>query len=254
MTESEWNACTDPAAMLEHLRGRSSDRKCRLFACACCRRIWDRFPDPANRELVAVVEEHPDGQFHDPPIEQAGVASSDREWDCGGDPAYWVAKYLGRGFYKLTALESAFVVASKVALLADEEAMWDTDVQAQLSVVFTLPPFRLPSPLPAAGREEARTQAAFLRDIFGPLPFRSLRFAAAWRTPTVLSLAQEAYEKRIAPDLSLPGWFVLDPVCLAVLGDALEEIGVNPVLIDHLRGPGPHVRGCHVVDLILGRE
>jgi hypothetical protein len=47
----------------------------------------------------------------------------------------------------------------------------------------------------------------------------------------------------------------LDKDRLAVLADALEDAGCDDaVLLDHLRGPGPHVRGCFVVDLLTGRE
>jgi len=40
MTESEWLAATDPKPMLEFLAAKASERKLRLFACACCRLIW----------------------------------------------------------------------------------------------------------------------------------------------------------------------------------------------------------------------
>jgi hypothetical protein len=113
MTESDWLNSTNPVAMLDHLRGRGSDRKFRLFACACCRLIWDRFPDQANRDLVTTVEEYPDGKFEDPAIQAAGRASSAREGEFSGDPASWVAKYLGRGFYKFTAADSALAVVAK---------------------------------------------------------------------------------------------------------------------------------------------
>jgi hypothetical protein len=42
---------------------------------------------------------------------------------------------------------------------------------------------------------------------------------------------------------------------LPILVDALEEAGcANVDILGHCRGPGPHARGCWVVDLILGKE
>jgi hypothetical protein len=103
-------------------------------------------------------------------------------------------------------------------------------------------------------------KAALLRDAFGdlePLPWMavgepppdagSLRgrrrwFLRRWRGPDALRVARCAYEER-------------DWGALPVLADALEESGCDsePVL-RHLRGRGPHARGCWALDLILGRS
>ena len=87
--------------------------------------------------------------------------------------------------------------------------------------------------------------AILLRDIFGN-PFRTISLTPDWRTPTVTSLATAAYDERILPSGEL------DPARLAVLSDALEAAGCDDSdILGHLRGPGPHVRGCWVIDLLL---
>src|SRR5262245_16335653 len=60
MDEAEWLACTEPKPMLEFLKGKASDRKLRLFGCACCRRLWDLLPSDLNRQAVQAIEEYPD--------------------------------------------------------------------------------------------------------------------------------------------------------------------------------------------------
>jgi hypothetical protein len=85
---------------------------------------------------------------------------------------------------------------------------------------------------------------AFVRDIFGN-PFRPVALPEACLTPAVRALAQAAYAER-----GVRGG-ELDLARLAVLADALEEVGADGSLLEHLRGPGPHVRGCWVVALVL---
>jgi len=93
---------------------------------------------------------------------------------------------------------------------------------------------------------ERKKHADRLRHIIGP-PF-PLTIHPAWLSSTVLSLAQAAYDNRI-----LPGG-TLDNARLAVLADALEDAGCdNADILNHSRRPGDHVRGCWVIDAILGK-
>jgi hypothetical protein len=228
MTEAEWTAANDPKPMLAFLlkTGPATARKSRLFACACCRRIWDRLPDPCNRELVVAVEDHLDGSFDDPILHEAIVASSRREYDFRDQPAYWAAKYLGRGYYKFTAAESAFVVAQRV-----QEAWGE-------------------SSHPPAG---VAGLADLARDVFGN-PFRPPSAVddtvLRWNGSIVPKLAGAAYDDRLLPSGHL------DPARLGVLADALEDAGCRPdaEILRHLRSEGPHVRGCFAIDLLLEKE
>jgi hypothetical protein len=62
MTEKEWLESSDPEEMLVGLKEfQPSDRKLRLFMCACCRRIWNLFKDDRCREAVATAERYADG-------------------------------------------------------------------------------------------------------------------------------------------------------------------------------------------------
>jgi len=99
-----------------------------------------------------------------------------------------------------------------------------------------------------AGWADRKAQCNLLRCIIGN-PFRPVSLDPAWRTSTVATLAQAAYDERLLPAGTL------ETDRLAILADALEDAGCDHgELLAHLRGPGPHVRGCWVVDLILRRE
>jgi hypothetical protein len=61
MTEAEWVRSSDVGAMLEFLGDLASDRKYRLFACACCRLHWHSLLDPRSRQAVEMAERFADG-------------------------------------------------------------------------------------------------------------------------------------------------------------------------------------------------
>ncbi len=139
------------------------------------------------------------------------------------------------------AVEATERHADGAASGEEVEAAWDAAEAAGLNSH---------QPIYAAlrGADEIAGKCHLLRDLFGN-PFRPATVSPAWRTPQLVALAQAAYEQREMPAGTL------DTARLAVLADALEEAGcTNADILHHLRGPGPHVRGCWAVDLILGKS
>jgi hypothetical protein len=90
---------------------------------------------------------------------------------------------------------------------------------------------------------EFATEAAMVRDIVGN-PFRSRSALDSG----ILSW-NDCCVPRVAASIYAEGDFSLER--MGVLADALEEAGADSVLLDHLRGPGPHVRGCRALDAAM---
>jgi len=90
-------------------------------------------------------------------------------------------------------------------------------------------------------RSESKARHWFLDCIFGN-PFRPVTLNPAWRTATVIALAEAIYADRAFDRLP-------------ILADALEEAGCTSAeVLNHCRQPGEHVRGCWAVDLVLGKQ
>jgi hypothetical protein len=89
---------------------------------------------------------------------------------------------------------------------------------------------------------ERAIQLVLLRDIFGNT-FRPVTFADEWRTDTAVSLARTMYESR-------------DFSAMPILADALQDAGCDSdEVLNHCRDTNnTHVRGCWVVDLVLGKQ
>jgi hypothetical protein len=260
MTETEWAEAANPGPMIGflHCRGAADERQCRLFACACVRRIWSLLPDAACGHAVVTAERFADGAADVDQLAAAlagidfvrrlrGAAKAARTacWSAAFDrtaasrlnPAYGVGVPYG--------WESAARAADHAREAAVQRAASRAPKRGRKGR----------HAMPQARDAESRAQAALLRCLLGPLPFRTPRVDPGWRSPLVLSLAQAAYKERIAPDPARTGWLVLDGERLLVLADALEEAGCDePEVLRHLREWGEHVRGCWAVDVILEKS
>jgi hypothetical protein len=215
MTEQEWVDSTDPVPMLIHLGRRTrKSRKGRLFSVACCRRIWHLMIAPQSQEAVMLSEQYADRLVKKETLGNAAAKA-------------WRAV---REMVSSQASPSHAQAADAAWRTAGLNYVWMGSGSARQAV--------------KSRPEEGAIQASLLRCIFGN-PFRPVSLAPAWVTPAMLNLAQAAYDNRLLPS------GLLDNTRLAVLADALEEGGCdNPDLLSHLRGPGPHVRGCWVLDLV----
>ena len=215
MTEAEWLACDDPGKMLAFVYGLASGRKLRLFSVACCRGADTSF-ESYSIELEA-VERFADGLL---------TATECDEALADIHPMVAIFISADRLLEAATSAEdwkSACDGASRAGIAAQS--------QNRLLWSYTAPRY-----------------SASIRELFGN-PFRPVPIDPAWRTSTALSLAQAAYDERQLPAGTL------DPDRLAVLADALMDAGCDSEdLLGHLRSPGPHVRGCWALDLILGKE
>jgi hypothetical protein len=223
MNEQQWLACTSPQPMLEYLQGRTSDRKLRLFAVACCRRIWHLLTAERSRRAVEAAERVADGISGLAELEPFWVEHDDFPLHSDEEVPSYAAIYAGR--------ESAWLAACDVPANAASEEAW--------SVV--------PSRLRDGHRQEVcqsaeRAQAGLLRCIVGN-PFRPVTFdpsVLGWREGLLVAMARRLYDGRAFADLP-------------VLADALEEAGcTDPEILSHCRSGAEHVRGCFVVDLCLG--
>jgi hypothetical protein len=220
MTEAEWAACTEPYPMLAFLRGRASYRKLRLFAVACCRRVWHLLPqgrDEYNHAAVEAAERFADGRASRKELDD--LAPLFTRWHYRNDPLFSPpqdAAFRTWHVISADAVEAALVTAFEAAKGTGE----------------------------AAAAERA-AQAGLLRDIFGPLPFRPVTVhphVLAWSDRIVPRLAQAIYDERRWGNMSF-------------LSEALLDAGCDDdEVLTHCRAGGEHVRGCWVVDLLLGKE
>jgi hypothetical protein len=237
MTEEEWLRKVERDSPLEMVRALNSqfspgrtraarkprDRKLRLFGCAACRRIWPLIPVPEQRETIEIVEQHADGLVTAKRLAAAYQAAVSAQ-----------CSPLLNGKKRSTIAVAYAHAARAVCLLSDPD-------YAQYGASFVEDVHTATVNDPDDPTKEHIHQKALLLDIFGN-PFRPVAFAPEWRTATAVSLARQMYGAR-------------EFGAMPILADALQDAGCdNDDVLNHCRGSGPHVRGCWVVDLVLGKE
>jgi len=257
VTEQEWLTATDPAPLLAFLRGRTTVRKLRLFAVACCRRVWDLIPSGVARRAVEEAERYADGAIS--PQERAALLHS---LAAEADPEVNLLAAMGDVTERLRSFRDE-------AASAAEMAAWALDLRWEFPGLVAAGAAALRAGIEVAAEvrwgdwpdhwrleqaqsewlmrksDELMAQCALVRCLFGnpfhpsaPPPAAVL----AWNDRLVGRLAQAIYDGRRWGDLPL-------------LADALLDAGcADEALLAHCRGGGEHARGCWAVDAVLGRE
>lgn len=234
MTEQEWLVSDNTAAMLDSIQERADSRKLRLFACACCRRVWNYLPDARSRRAIDALEsvvDDPPAQLQSIGVGQFGAAGSVSRTaaSAAADPA----------LASRHAAWAVIIAASNVTVLPATTSLAKAILAAGAVVEAAEGQWGGPPP-GVVDEDELTAQRTLLRDIIGN-PFRPVRLAATWRTSTALALARQMYQSR-------------DFSAMPILADALQDAGCeNEDVLNHCRQPGEHVRGCWVVDLLTGR-
>ena len=220
MTEAEWLACSDLPPMLNHVQQEASDRKLRLLAIACHRRFEPLLIRSSAEEQLflrkplSVSERYADGD--------ADLQELTEAFD---DLARRFGTYEGPHMWRDIVSDRKHMLAG---LIIELWRNWEL-----------VNHFMTPEN-PLNETEERLHQLQLVHDIFGN-PFRPVALSPEWRTDTALALSRTMYDQR-------------DFSAMPILADALQDAGCdNDDILNHCRGPGPHVRGCWVVDLVLGK-
>ncbi len=264
------------------LRGVRSHRKLRLFTCACCRDVEKMLTEP-EVQAIALAEQYADGRADEigrteclcslvNAMEGSTVELSRHGLPCGyavpyvlrwlvpvlalmTDDEYLIGTQDGRPIVGLKepqdgASERARLVADWTAtILAYERQEASRGVLGRVhEVMFRYVSRALDGSWPTGTsidgsyfKEPLRIQLNRIRDIFGN-PFRPVARDPAWLTSDVLALAGGIYEEKAFDRMP-------------ILADALQDAGCdNDDVLNHCRDTQlAHVRGCWVVDLLLGK-
>jgi hypothetical protein len=219
MTEADWRASHDPAPLLTYAKQHVSERKIRLLSCACCRQVWEHLPDTRSRQGVEVAE-----RFADDLASPRDLAKARNNALVVNDATAWAV-------YWATNTKAASPILNVFQIAAEAPARHATKKTRKADTYV------------AVQSETMRQQADLIREVVGN-PYRPPRLSSAslgWEGGLVVGLAAGIYHDKAFDRMPY-------------LGDALEEAGCDDErVLAHCRDERPHVLGCWVVDLLLGK-
>jgi hypothetical protein len=242
VTEADWLVCAKPGPMLRELewQGKLSSRKQQLWVCSCVKRLGHLLLDERLRAGVVARDMYADDLVSTHELRAAEAAARQAREQTPLPPGF------GSGIDGIVpAAAPVWAAFAAVAAVEGSRAL-------QLVPICVLEAVRCEASsalreavshdwAEATAAAEWMAQADLVRDVFGN-PFRPVALSPSGLTPTVTGLAEAIYREEAFDRMP-------------VLADALEEAGCSdPDLPGHLRSPGPHVRGCWALDLILGKE
>jgi hypothetical protein len=174
MTEQEWLNSANPEPMLDFLRGKGSQRKARLFTCACCRRIWHLLTDERSRRAVELSEQYADGEVSVPELTASRIAAYSACFEIARENPHSAA-YRAAGAAFVTANHD-FCDTSRVSWSA-----WS-----------------------AADQENAeqQAQARLIQELYGN-PFHPASLTPSGLPASITTLAQGVYHDRRFQDLPI---------------------------------------------------
>lgn len=210
--------------------GRLTARKTRLLICAWVREgLWHLLKDARSRAAVEIAERFVDGQADDEELKAAARAAAAATSEEAGRAFSAVSINPAKG-----ACCAAWATTWSVAAAPSAVARYGFAAEPRADEFHQDPAF---------AQRLADLLARLFADIVGPETLPAVDHAwFNWNGGTLPKLAQAIYENRCFADLP-------------ILADALEEAGcANVELLGHLRGPGPHGRGCWALDIVLGKE
>ncbi|QEL13870.1 hypothetical protein [Limnoglobus roseus] len=226
MTKEEWLVTSDVATMLQSLDPHKYDRKLRLFACACCYRIWKFLDSDVSRELLDVSERFADGKVAYEYLEKTVVRLNTSE---GEHHRAIQAVRTGAAAFQASYKSSAYSIQLCAKYAADAVGLAaDIGLNQQFKRW-------------SAQHTEEQCQRSILTDII-PFPEYNVDLDSSWFSSTAVAIAQGIYDDKSFDRLP-------------ILADALQDAGCEDEnILNHLRSDGSHVRGCWALDLVLGKE